>query len=49
MKYAQDFAELKKNAHICIYSLADLNLGHFVESTFFEGKLGRFLMLTFLN
>ena len=31
---------IKKNAQVCIYSLADLNIGHCVELTFFEGKLG---------
>ena len=36
----------KINAHVCIYSLADLNVGHCVELTFLEGKFGRFLMLT---
>ena len=36
------------NAQVCMYSLADLNIGHCVELTFLEGKLGRFLMLTFL-
>ena len=30
----------KKNAQVSIYSLADLNIGHCVELTFFEGKLG---------
>ena len=29
--------------------LADLNIGHCVELTFLEGKLGKFLMLTFLK
>ena len=33
----------KKNAQVSIYSLADLNIGHCVELTFFEGKLGGFL------
>ena len=28
---------------VCIYSLADLNIGHCVELTFLEGKLGRYL------
>ena len=31
-----------KNAQVSIYSLADLNKGHCVEVTFFEGKLGGF-------
>ena len=30
---------LKKNAQVCLYSLADLNIGHCVELTF-EGMLG---------
>ena len=34
-----------KNAQICKYSLADLNIDHCVALTFLEGKLGRFLML----
>ena len=25
-----------KNAHVCIYSLADLNISHCVEMTFFQ-------------
>ena len=29
-----------KNAQVCIYSLADLNIGHCVELDFLEGKLG---------
>ena len=37
------FCRLKKNAQVCIYSLADLNLDYCVEFTFLEGKLGRFL------
>ena len=28
------------NAQVCIYSLADLNIGHCVKFTFLEGKLG---------
>ena len=32
----------KKNAQVCMYSLADLNIGHCVELTFLEGKLGRY-------
>ena len=40
---------LKKNAQVCIYSLADLNIGHCIELTFLQGKLGRFLMITFLK
>ena len=35
------------NAHICIYSLADLNIGNYVELTFLESKLGKFLMFMF--
>ena len=38
-----------KNAQVNIYSLADLNTGQCVELTFLEGKLGRFIMLTFLK
>ena len=34
----------KKNAQVCIYSLADLNIGNCVEFTLLEGKLVRFLM-----
>ena len=41
--------KFKKNAQVCIYSLADLNIDQCVELTFFEGKLGRFLILTFLK
>ena len=39
----------KKNAQVSIYSRADLPIGHCVELTFPEGKLGRFLMLTFIK
>ena len=39
----------KINAQDCFYSLADQNIGHCVELTFLEGKLGRFLMLTFFK
>ena len=36
----------KINAQVCIYSLADLKiLGHCVELTFDEGKLGGFLVI----
>ena len=35
----------KINAQVCIYSLADLNIGHCVELTFFEGKLNGFLVI----
>ena len=38
-----------KNAQVNIYSLADLNTGQCVELTCLEGKLGRFIMLTFLR
>ena len=31
------------NAHVSIYSIADLNIGHYVQLTLFEGKLGRCL------
>ena len=33
----------KKNAQVYLYSLVDLNIGHCVELTFLEGKLGWFL------
>ena len=39
----------KENAQVCIYSLADINIGHCVEFAFLESKLSRFLMLTFLK
>ena len=39
----------KKNAHVSIYSPADLNMGHCVQLTFLKGKLGRFLILTFFK
>ena len=29
----------KKNAQVSIYSLADLNIGHCFELTFFEGGI----------
>ena len=35
---------LKKNAQVSMYSLVDLNIGHCVEFTFLEGKLGWFLI-----
>ena len=46
-----DLCRIFKNTHVqvCIYALADLNIGHCVELTFLEGKLGRFLMLDFLK
>ena len=31
---------LKQNAQVSIYSLADLNIGHSVELTFFLGQAG---------
>ena len=37
--------DLKKDAQVSIYSLADLNNGHCVEFTFFEGKLGGFFVV----
>ena len=37
------------NAQVSIYSLAALNVGHFVEWTFLEGKLGNILMLTHIR
>ena len=36
--------EIHLNAQVCICSLADLNIGQCVELTFFEGKLGGFLV-----
>ena len=36
--YALFYAEFLKNAQVCIYSLADLNIYHCVEFTFPEGK-----------
>ena len=48
--YMHDIMQnFKRNAQVCIYSLADLNIGHCVELTFLEGKLGWFLILTFLK
>ena len=38
-----------KNPQVCIYSLANPNIGNCVELTFLEGRLGRFLMLAFLK
>ena len=35
----------KKNAQVCVYSFADLNIGHYVEMTFFGDKLGGFLVV----
>ena len=35
----------KRIALVCIYSLADQNIGHYVELTFFEGKLGKFFLV----
>ena len=34
-----------KNAQVRIYSLADLNIGHCVKFTIFEGKLGGFFVV----
>ena len=34
---------------ICIYSLADQNIEHWVELTFFEGKLGEFFVVKLLK
>ena len=39
----------KNRAYVNIFSLADLNIGHCVDMTFLEGKVGRFLMLAFLK
>ena len=41
--------ELKINAQVRMYSLANLSVRHYVELTVFEGKLGRYLMLPFLK
>ena len=41
--------EFEKNAKICFYSLADLNIGQCVELIFLEGKTDSFTMLTFLK
>ena len=38
-----------KKAQVSTYSLADLNMGHCVELTFFEGKSARFLMLALVK
>ena len=35
----------KINGQDCIYSLADLNIGHCLELTVFEGKLYEFLVI----
>ena len=37
----------QKNAQVSkyMYSLADLNIGHCVELTFFKGKLGEFFVV----
>ena len=37
-----------QNYKKCTGFIADLYIGRWVELTFIEGKLGRFLMLTFL-
>ena len=53
--YTLYYAELKKKCTglqiptTNCFSLADLNIGHCVEMTFLEGKVGRFLMLAFLK
>ena len=39
---------LNKLHRLAYTLLADLNIGHYVELTFLECKLGRFLILTFL-
>ena len=41
--------KILKNAQVCIYSLADVNIFHCVELTFLEGKLDWFLVLAFLK
>ena len=38
-----------KNAQVSIYSLADLNIGHCVSLTFFEGKLGGIFVVKVLK
>lgn len=35
----------KITAQFCMYSFADLNVAHCVKLTFFEGKLGGFLVI----
>ena len=41
---------LKINAQVCtLYSLADLNVRHYVELAFHGGKLSRLFTLTFLK
>ena len=32
------FCRIYKNAQVCIYSLADLNIDHFVEFTFLDNQ-----------
>ena len=39
-RYMHCIMQNLKNAQDFIYSLADLNIGHCVELTFLEGKLG---------
>ena len=48
-RYIHCIMQNLKNAQVCLYSLADLNIGYSVdlELTFLEGKFGRFLMLAF--
>ena len=40
---------IRYNAYVCIYSRADLNVGHCAELTFLESKMGRFRKVTFLK
>lgn len=41
--------KILQNFRINAQALGDPNIDHCVESTFFDGKLARFLMLTFLK
>ena len=36
---------LKKNAQVCIYSLADLNIGNCVELRLYEGRMGEMFLV----
>ena len=41
---------IKKNAKVCIYSLADLNIGHCVELAFLDlGQVGLISYINFLK
>ena len=39
----------KINAQVCMYSLADQNVIHCTKLAFFDGKLGKFLLIKFLE